>query len=174
MIECSKATCIGSSDYGSVWLKRVGANIYLKRYHPKEYSDMEEYIRETHDTLSEWQSDAYNWHTEQSYEEWMQDYDYRYEDYFEYDSDTDEYYDYDDSDTLICYWYCCDRPKNELIDIVVSWFNDDYDNWEFEFYNFDDYSFMELIWRYYDECVAYEKQIEEAKKPHWNVFNYYK
>lgn len=174
MIDSSEATCIGSSDYGNVRLKRVGANVYLKRYHPKEYSEMEEYIRENHDTLSEWQSDAYNWYTEQSYEERMQDYDYHYEDYFERDGDTDEYYDIDDRDTLVYDWYCWTRSKDELISVVMSDFNDDFDTWGFEYYTLDDDSFRQLIWGYYDKCIAYEKQVEESKKPHWSAFSYYK
>lgn len=163
------------SDYGDIWLKRVWNRIMLKRYTPLEYQYMEDHIRDNHDIRWEWQDDVWNWNTEEWYDDWLQNYEYPYEDYFCYDSDTEEYYDEDDNDTMRDYFYTDTYTKEQVIENVIDQFEENYQDWNFEWAtNIDDRRLRELVWQYYDCCKTYEKEREEANKPHWNVFNYYK
>lgn len=164
---------VGYSDYWDIWLKRIGDRIALKRITPLDYEYMEEYIDNNCDLLSEWQDDAYNWHTELGYDERRQNYEYRYDDWFSYDSDLDTYYDNNDNNYTYDYFYPTDHSKEDIINIVVDTFDDDYNVWNFEEeINLD--SFRETVWRFYDDCIKYREELEENKKPHWSAFNYYK
>lgn len=162
------------SDYGDIWLKKAGDRIMLKRYTAVDYEFMEDYIRENHDILWEWQNEAYNWNTEMWYDEWLQDYEYPYDDYFCYDSDTEEYYNDDDSDTMRDYFYVDGYTKEEVIENLIDRFDNDYVTWNFEWANMDETQMRRIIWEYYDDCMKRVTEREEARKPHWNVFNYYK
>lgn len=163
------------SDYGDIYLKRVGEKIQLIRYTPLEYGYMEDYINDNHDVRQEWQDDVWNWNTEAWFDEWREDYEYPYDDYFAYDSDTGEYYSDDDDDTRRDYFYTDTHTKEEVIENVMNEFEDDYQGWSFErATGMNDRWFRELVWQYYNACRTYAKEREEANKPHWNVFNYYK
>lgn len=165
---------VGYSDYWDIWLKRIGDRIQLKRVTPLDYDYMQEYIDNNVDLLSEWQEDAYNWRTELGYDERRQDYEYRYDDWFNYDGDLDTYYDENDSYYTYDYFYPTEREKDELIDLVVDVFDDEYNAWNFEMAEINLDSFRETVWRFYDDCVKYKEEQEEKKKPHWSAFNYYK
>lgn len=173
-IRSNRSVQIGYSDYGDVYLKRCGNTIYLKRYTPVDYEYMEDYIDDNHDMRWEWQEDVWNWNTESGYDERRQNYEYDYDEYFCYDSDTDEYYDEWDNDFLLYNWGINWRTREEMIDTIMESFEDDFDTWGFEYSSMNDNRFREIIWEYYDECVAWEEERIEAQKPHWNAFNYYK
>lgn len=173
-MEGYKCIKIGSTDYWDVYLERAWDKIMLKRYRPLSYEYMEEYINENVDTLSERQDDVYNWHTELGYDEWMQNYEYQYWDYFRYDDAAGEYYD-DDSDVEWDNFYPKDGSRERIIEMAVDYFNDDYQSWNFEWEaGINEQVLRVKIWEYYDECQNYMKELEEKRKPHWNVFNYYK
>lgn len=164
---------IGWSDYWDIWLKIMGDKMELKMVNPLDYEYMEEYIDNNSDLLSEWQDDAYHWNTELGYDEWRENYEYRYEDYFTYDGELDVYYDENDSDCTWDYFYPTEYSKEEILDKVLTVFEDTYNGWHFE-YAITDTEFRNKIWEYYDECIKYKEEQEEKRKPHWNVFNYYK
>lgn len=171
--ECVK---VGETDIGTVYIKRIRDYVQLKRYTMLDDDYMVDYIDSNSDLLSQWQDDAYHWRTEDSFDKWRQDYDYCYSDFFTYDSDTDEYYDEDDSD------YMRDNfnpdnfeSKEELIDRLMEYFNDEYNRWNLsweEIRNEDELRNMAGL--LYDNCIKYREEEEERRKPHWNVFNYYK
>ena len=166
---------LGTSDYGDIYLKRCGWRIVLKRFSPLDCGYMEDYINENHDIRGEWQEDVWNWNTEQGFDEWREDYSYEYSEYFSYDNETDEYYDEDSSDTLRDYFYPERASKEEIISQVMEYFDNDYSSGNFEMDSDMDWQrIRELIGEYYDKCKQYLKELEESKKPHWNVFNYYK
>lgn len=170
-----EALRLGYSDYWDIWLKRSWDAIEIERYHPLDYDYMEEYIDNNTDLLSEWQDAVYHWNTEESFSEWRQDYEYPYEDYFNYNSDTDEYYDENDSDYEYTYFYA-NGDKDAVVQQVIDEFDDTFLSWGFEF-SWDIHNYGELrdeIERLYDDCKEYEKEKEEAKKPHRDVFSYYK
>lgn len=174
-MEHTEAVIIGYSDYGDVYLKRVADRILLKRYHPLDYDYMDEYIRDNHDTLWDWQDAVAHWDTEQSYADRMSDYEYEYSDYFDYDSESDEYYDSYDGDYECLYYETVDRDKETVLERIMEDFNETFDDWGFHFvdgYNAD--SLNREFWEYFDNCVKYREYQEEEKKPHWKVFNYYK
>lgn len=175
MVDSSRHIEIGSWDYWEVYLKRVWDSIYLKRVVALDYADMDEYIRDNHDILSEWQQEVYNWNTTDSYDDWLQDYEYPYGDYYEWDSDLNFYYDWDADDTLVYHWGTLNYTKEEMIERVINDFCDDFEDGYFEYSNgINDNRFRQLVGEYYDECVAYRQEREEARKPHWNCFSYYK
>lgn len=162
------------SDYGDIFLKRIDTRLMLKRYSSVDYDYMQEYIDNNCDLLSEWQEDVYHWNTEDWYDEWRQDYEYRYEDYFAYDSDTDEYYD-EDSDDITWDWFYTDGfNKEDFIERVMDCFYENYQQWNFEWADVNEDRLREIIWKYYDDCITYKGELEERNKPHWKVFNYYK
>jgi len=170
-----KSIKIGSTDYWDVLLKRMGDKIMLKRYLPLDYDYMQQYIDDNIDMLSEWQNDVYHWNTEQGYDEWRQDYEYEYSDYFRYDSEEDEYYDEDDGNTTWDYFYPKENSRENIIEVIMDYFHDDYQVWNFEWEaGINEQVLRVKIWEYYDECQNYLKELEEKRKPHWNVFNYYK
>ena len=166
---------IWSSDYWDIYLKRVGEKIQIIRYSPLDYEYMEDYINDNHDIRGEWQDDVWNWNTEMGYDEWREEYEYRYDDYFAFDSETGEYYDDNDDDTTRDYFYTDRDSKEDVVEMVMGTFEDNYEGWSFSrTTGMDDARMRNIIRQYYDECVVYSKDREEAQKPHWNVFNYYK
>ena len=166
---------VGYSDYWDVWLKIMGDKIELKRMTALDYEYMEEYIDNNTDLLSEWQDDAYQWRTELGYDDRRQNYEYEYSDYFHYDGEVDIYYDENDNDCTWDYFYPTQWSKEEILDRVLRTFDDDYMAWNFEWAEWmNDNVFREKIWEYYDKCIKYEAEMEEKRKPHWSVFNYYK
>ena len=175
MMTRNEALRLGYSDYWDIWLKRSWDAIELERYHPLDYEYMEDYINDRTDTLDAWRDDVYNWNTTQSYDDWLSDYEYPYEDYFNYNSDTDESYDENDSDYEYTYYYA-HSDKDVIIQQVIEEFDENFAEWHFEF-GWDIHNYGELrdeIARLYDDCKEYEKQRDEAKKPHRDVFSYYK
>jgi hypothetical protein len=87
---------IGASDYGVVYLERSGDRLKLIRYNPLDSEYMDDYMSDRVDIMSEWRDAVYNGDTEDSYEEFRDNYSYDYDDYFSYDSDTGEYYEEDE------------------------------------------------------------------------------
>ena len=162
------------SDYGDIFLKVVWERIMLKRYTALDYEYMEDYIRDNHNIREEWQDDVWNWNTEDWYDDWLQDYEYPYDDYFAYDNDTDEYYDEDSDDTMRDYFYVDTHTKDEVIESIMNKFEENYNYWNFERAIRDEWQLRILIGEYYDKCKQNIKEREERNKPHWNVFNYYK
>lgn len=170
-----KCIRIGSTDCWDVYLKRMGDRIVLKRYHPLDYEYMQQYIDENVDILGERQSDVYNWRTESGYDEWRQDYEYQYWDYFRYDTEAEEYFNDDDSDTTWDDFYPEAHSREDIIEMAVGCFDENYLVWNFEWVaGMNEQVMREKIGQYYDECMQYLKELEEKRKPHWNVFNYYK
>lgn len=176
-INSREYVLIGSGDYGYTYLKRINDRIQLKKYVILDYEYMEDYIRDNHDTLSDWQNDAYNWRTEESYNEWLGNYEYPYEDYFDYDSDTWDYYDSNADDTtrdFFDYDLGIENDRERVVDRVIEVFYDAYyDNW-FHYNDLNENSFRELIGNFYDSCLKRKTQEEERQKPHWQAFSYYK
>lgn len=176
MTAHSDAIKIGYSDYWDVWLERSGSRLVLERYTPLDYEYMEDYIRDNCDLLGEWQDAVYHWRTEQWYDDWLSDYEYRYEDHFSYNGTTDEYYDEYSSDYEYYTFEISHNTREEMLQNVIDSFNDDFNHWHFE-YGWDIRAFNELrehILRMYDEWKEWDKEREERAKPHWQVFSYYK
>ena len=170
--NCKRLWC---SDYGDVWLKRVGEKIYLMRYTPLDYEYMEEYISDRVDFRSEWQEDVWNWNTEDWYETWRDNYSYDYDEYFNWDSETGEYYQEDDDNTLWDSFITHQIPKDEVVNRIMEYFDDDYSRWDFtRASDMDRVAMRNLVSEYYDNCIEKRRQMDEARKPHWNAFNYYK
>lgn len=166
---------IGYSDYWDVYLKRIGEKIQLKRFTPVDFEYMEEYINDRVDFRSEWQDDVQSWYTEDWYDTWRDNYEYHYQDYFSYDDDTDQYYDYDSDDTLQDTFYTDNHSKEDLVEEILDMFNNDYTYWHFERLDWMNVARLRTsIEEFYDNCREFAKEKEEARKPHWNVFNYYK
>lgn len=166
---------IGYSDYGDVYLKRIGEKIQIKQYTPLDYDYMESYIRDNADALGEWQTEVYNWRTELGFDEWRENYDYDYGNWFSYDDEMDEYYDNDNSDTTWDYFYPTERSEDVIIEQVMSIFENDYNCRSFEWdSNMNEQLLREKISEYYNKCEQYEKELEESRKPHYNAFSYYK
>ena len=166
---------IGNTDYYCVYLIREWDYITLKRMTEKTYEEMEEYIRDNWDLESEWRDSVYNWNTEQWFDSWLEDYDYYYWDYFQYDNVVDMYYDEQDND------YLCDdfnirnySSKEECIDSVMEYFDEYYYTNSLEFSDIWYDELRDKISEYYDKVVAYQKEREESSKPHWKAFSYYK
>jgi len=166
---------IGNTDYYSVYLIREWDYITLKRMTEKNYEEMEEYIRENADLESEWRDAVHNWDTEQWFDSWVEDYDYYYWDYFQYDNVVDIYYDEEDND------YLCDDfnihsydSKEDCIDNVMEYFDEYYYTNSLEFSDIWYNELRDKISEYYDKVVAYGKEREERSKPHWKAFSYYK
>lgn len=174
-VKKTKVEKIGSSDYWEIYLKRDRDRIELLRYNPLNYEDMEDYINNQISICDEWREAVYNWHTEESFDSRAQNYDYQYEDYFTFDSDTCDYYDEDWDDTLretksIDYY-----SLDEMVDIMMDAFDNDYYTGHFEYEDYMDRATLEsLIKSYYKECEDYQEWIKEQRKPHWNAFSYYK
>lgn len=165
---------IGNTDYYSVYLIREWDYITLKRMTEKTYEEMEEYIRDSWDLESEWRNDVYYWNTEEWFDSWLNDYSYDYWNYYEYDNVVDIYYSEDDD-------YLCDdfrvdeySDKEWFIDNVMEYFDEYYYTNNLEFSDIWYNELRDKISEYYDKIITYKKEREEAKKPHWNVFNYYK
>ena len=174
MIDYTNYEKIGYSDYGDIYIKRMGDKIVLKRITPLDYDYMRNYIDENADLLSEWQDDVYHWNTELGYEEWRDNYEYDYSEYFQHDSETDDYYDENETGTTWDYFYT-DRARKELtIENAMECFDDEYSTWNFEWADMNEQQLREKIGQYYDECIQYRNEIEERRKPHWNAFKYYK
>lgn len=165
---------VGYSDYGDIFLKRMEDRIMLKRYSSLDYDYMQEYIDENSNLLDEWQDAAYHWRTELGYDDWRENHEYRYEDWFTYDSETDEYYDENDSNMTWNWFYLSDFTKDRVIEQVMDVFYEEYQQWNFGWADINDQQLREKIGQYYDECKQYKIELEERNKPHWNVFNYYK
>lgn len=146
----------------------------LKRFTPLDGDYMRDYIDENVDLLWERQNDVYNWWTEQGYDEWREDYEYEYDNYFTYDWDMDEYYDENDNDMTWDWFQTRDYSKEDVINRVMDAFEDEYNAWGFERAGIDEAQLRQKIGEYYDNCRAYDEEIEEKKKPHWNAFSYYK
>lgn len=174
MIESRRYIKIWDSDMGNIYLKRIDNRLMLKRYTPLDYDYMNEYIENNADILGERQRAAYDWDTELGYDDWRENYEYDYWNWFTCDSDTDDYYDENDWDMIRDWFYTETYTKEQVIQNVIDCFNDTYYYWNFEWDNIDEARFRQIIWEYYDECKLYKEQLEMAKKPHWNVFKYYK
>ncbi len=166
---------IGSTDYYAVYLIREWSYITLKRMTEESYEAMEEYIRDNWDLESEWRDAVYNWNTEQWFDSWLADYDYYYWDYFQYDNVVDIYYDEQDND------YLCDDfnihsrgNKEDYINEIMDYFDGYYNTSDLEFADIQYDQSRDKVSEYYDKVVAYEKEREEASKPHWKAFSYYK
>ncbi len=166
---------IGASDYGVVYLERSGDRLKLIRYNPLDYEYMDDYMSDRVDIMSEWRDAVYNGDTEDSYEEYRNNYSYDYDDYFSYDSDTGEYYE-EDEDWMTWDWFpSVAFTKEQVIERVIDYFDDGYMDWNFEWAEWmNENVFREKIGEVYDICREYLKQQEEAKKPHWKAFSYYK
>lgn len=163
------------SDYGDVYIKRVGEKIELIRFTPLDYEYMEDYIRDNHDIRGEWQEDVWNWNTEMGYDDRVADYEYPYDDYFSYDSETDQYYEDGDDNTTWDYIYVNDFTKEQVIERTMNLFEENYEEyWNFERADINELQLRNIIGDYYDKCKQCIQEREEARKPHWNVFNYYK
>lgn len=174
MVSSSSYVQIGYSDYGDIYLKRQWDRIILKRINPLDYEYMDDYIRDNHDIRWEWQDDVYNWHTEQSYDEWLDDYEYPYWDFFTWDSDADAYYDDYSDDSLFDAWYVQGRDRETTIEWILDKFSE-YEDWDFNYVDWNNHNRLrELVAQYFDEAVEYIEWQEEQKKPHWNAFSYYK
>lgn len=165
---------IGLNSYSSVYLIREWSYITLKRMTEKTYDEMEEYIRNSWDLESEWRDDVSNGNTTQGFDSWLEDYEYEYSNYFQYDSVVDIYYDEDDD-------YCCDdfyidesKDRQETIDYIMDAFDNYYNsrNMDWQDITYDDLRVK--VGEYYDKILAFQKEREEARKPHWSVFSYYK
>lgn len=166
---------LGYSDYGDIILKRNWKEIEIERYHPLDYDYMDEYIDNNIDLLSEWQDAVYHWNTEESFNEWRQDYEYPYDDYFNYNGDTDEYYNENDGDYTYDYFCAVTTPKDVLIQQFIETFEDSYDDWNFERGEIRGYNDLrETLSRFYDQCLEWQAEKEESQKPHWKAFSYYK
>ena len=166
---------IGNTDYYSVCLIREWDYITLKRMTEKTYEEMEEYIRDNWDLESEWRDSVYNWNTEQWFDSWLEEYDYYYWDYFQYDNVVDMYYDEQDND------YLCDdfnthsySSKEDCIDDVMGYFDEYYNTSNLEFSDIWYNELRDKISEYYDKVIAYQKEREERSEPHWQAFSYYK
>lgn len=166
---------IGNTDYYCVYLIREWDYITLKRMTEKTYEEMEEYIRDNWDLESEWRDAVYNWNTEEWFDSWLEDYDYYYWDYFQYDNVVDIYYDEQDDD------YLCDdfntrsySSKEDCIDNVMEYFDEYYYTNSLEFSDIWYNELRDKISEYYDKVIAYQKEREESSKPHWKAFSYYK
>ena len=158
-----------------IYLKRIEDRLMLKRYTPLDYDYMQEYIDNNVDLLGEWQEDVYHWNTEQGYDEWREDYEYRYDDYFTDDSDTGEYYDENDWDMTRDWFYTTDTTnKEDFIERVMDTFNEEYYRWNYERIEMTEDRLRHIVWQYYDDCFKYKEELAERNKPHWKVFNYYK
>lgn len=174
MIDYGDSYKVWYTDYGDVVLKRCGDRLYLKKYTPLDYEWMEEYIRDNHDTLWERQESVYNWHTQDSYNDRISEYEYPYDDYFEYDSETEEYYDSDDGDYSEDYWNLREFDnEDDCLAQILEMFDDGYNTWNFE-YAHNQNDFWDKIRKFYEDAVEYKAEQEERAKPHWQVFNYYK
>ena len=166
---------IGNTDYYCVYLIREWDYITLKRMAEKTYEEMEEYIRDNWDLESEWRDAVYHWDTEEWFDSWLEGYDYYYWDYFQYDNVVDIYYDEQDDD------YLCDdfnihsrTNKEDYINEVMDYFDEYYNTSNLVFADIQYDQLRDKISEYYDKIVAYEKEREEASKPHWKAFSYYK
>lgn len=166
---------IGNTHNYSVCLIRDWSYISLKRMTEKTYEEMEEYIRDNADLESEWRDAVYNWNTEQWFDSWLEDYDYYYWDYFDYDNVVDIYYSADDDD------YMCDDfnihsydNKEDYVNEIMDCFDEYYNSSNLEFSDIWYNELRDKISEYYDKVVAYENEREEASKPHWKAFIYYK
>lgn len=162
---------IGEADcYNCIYLYATRNQIIFKAFTPVSYEDMEEHIRDRVDFESEWREDVVNWYTTASLDEWEEDYEYRYEDYFEYDSDTDQYYQEEDSIYMSkdINYHCAEDILTEIQDELdgMHWFR-----WA---ENMDNAVLGEKIAEYYNECEKWQEEREEARKPHWEAFSYYK
>ena len=146
------------SDYGDVYIKRVGEKIELIRFTPLDYEYMENYINENNDIRGEWQEDVWNWNTEMWFDEWRDDYEYPYGDYFAYDSDTDEYYDDSSDDTTRNYFYVDTYTKEQVIESVIDEFEESYNYWNFERADINELQLRNIIGDYYDKCKQYNKK----------------
>ena len=179
-MKCNENILLWHSDYWDVYLRRVNEQIKLIRIVPLDYEYMEEYIDNNNDIYSERQDAAYYWDTREGYDEWRSNYSYPYGDYFCYDDDTDSYYDrnddyftYDYIRTYVGDWDF--RDKSFVVQEVVDDFNSDYLDGNFSYAQWmNDTVLLEKIGELYDNCVKFREYEEERKKPHWNVFSYYK
>lgn len=165
---------IGSTDYYAVYLIREWSYITLKRMAEKTYEEMEYFIRDNWDLESEWRDAVYYWHTEEWFDDWLDNYDYCYWDYYEYDSAVGIYYSEDDD-------YSCDdfnvgrrENKEDCVNDIMDCFDEDYNTSNLEFADIQYDELRDKISEYYDKVIAYEKDREEASKPHWRAFSYYK
>ena len=175
MMNTVDVVTVWYSDYGTIYLKRVDDRLMLKRFTPVDYDYMQEYIDNNCDLFSEWQEAVANWETESGYDSWREDYSYDYGNRFTQDNGTDEYYDDNDSDMTWDWFYTNEYDKETTIERVMQIWNSDYFCWSFEWADrFDEHRFEQIIWELYDDCVEYRRQLEESRKPHWNVFKYYK
>lgn len=174
-MRSSEYKVIGNTDYYGVYLIREWEYITLKRMTEKSYEEMEDYIRENGDLESEWRDSVYNWHTEQWFDSWLEDYDYYYWDYFQYDSAVDIYYDENDDDYMCDDFIACRFDiKEECIDAVMECFDEYYNTRNLDFADITYEQLRDKIGEYYDNAMAYHKEREEADKPHWRAFSYYK
>lgn len=165
---------IGYSDYWDVYIKRDRDKIELIRFTALEEDTMMDYIDSNVDLLSEWQDDAYHWRTELGYDDRKQNYEYQYSDYYQYDGIIGEYYDENETWMTRNYFYTDSDSKETVIEKVMNLFDDDYMDWNFERAGMDEQQLRETIWKYYDDCIQYAKELEERNKPHRNAFSYYK
>lgn len=178
---CSENILLWNSNYWDVYLRRVNETIKLIRIFPLDYESMEEYIDNNHDIYAERQDAVYHWNTRDGYDEWRQDYSYNYDDYFCYDGDADVYYD--DNDDCYTYDYIRTwsaetndfRARGVVVQETVNAFNSDYLDGNFSYAQWmNDTVLLEKIGELYDNCVKFREYEEERRKPHWNVFSYYK
>ena len=178
---CSENILLWNSNYWDVYLRRLNETIKLVRIFPLDYEYMEEFIDNNHDIYAERQDEVYHWNTRDGYDDWRSDYDYPYGDYFCYEGDADVYYD--DNDDSYTYDYIRTRSaetndfraKGVVVQAVVDIFNGNFLDGNFSYAQWmNDTVLLEKIGELYDNCVKFRKYEEERRKPHWNVFNYYK
>lgn len=166
---------LGTSDYGNIYLKRIGDRIQLKRFDPLDAEFMDDYMSDRVDIRGEWQNAVYNWDTDLGYDEYRDNYEYDYGDYFYYDNEEWEWYDEDEDWMTWDYFNVGEHEKDYVIERVLERFDSQYIDWNFEWEPWmNENRIRELVSEAYDECKERIKQQEEARKPHWNVFNYYK
>lgn len=175
MQNVSSSARIWFSDYGDIYLKRIQDRIQLKRYTPLDNDYMNEYCADNVDVFAEWQEDVANWNTEDWYESYRDSYEYDYDAYFSWDSDNEEWYDWEADDMTWDYIDTRNHTKQEVIDMVLETFDENYYYWNFQWESgLTREALASMVAQLYDNCEEYAKDIEESKKPHWNVFSYYK
>lgn len=183
MVDNCKTFTVGYCDEGNIYLMRIWTALFLERVDILDEQYLRDYVDDHADFKSDWQDAVYNWYTESGYDEWVEDIDYDsyFDNYFSYSSELcgwyDEYADGYLSDRLFVSdfinWEEID--KQGLIERLISYFDIDYQHHNFEFRNgVNEQVLRSKMWEFFDECVEYNKQQEESRKPHYDTFNYYK
>lgn len=166
---------IGSSNLWQIYLERVEHRIYIKRRLEVNYETMEDYIDNQEDKHSQWQDDVRNGRTDDSYEEWLNDYEYPYSDYYCYDHYLDIYYDENDESNTHDSIDCRYNGEDLAVENLMNDFHSYYDGDNFEFENGMNEDIMEeKIRQMYKDYFIWKEEQDRLSKPHWNAFDYYK